>query len=161
MPTKKKGVSRKRTTSQPEGRKRKAPGTTGKGNWFHIEVRPKGLFVMFRNHDVGKKSGDLERVAGKRASGSWATQAWLVSKQSAHKEGKHLVADTKDVKKLFKELRSEPIHVKGDIFEAKDRVNVPEKAKPTKAQKVARAKNIKKAQNTRASKKKAVRSKGK
>lgn len=149
-------TSTQRARAQPEGRKRKRPGTTSQGNWYRIEVRPKGEFVTFRNHDVGKKNGNLERVAGQRRSGSWATQAWLVNKKSAHKEGKRLVADTKEVRALLGKLGSAPQHIKGDIFAAKDRPNVPEKVKPTKAQQTARVKNIKKAQSARAAKQRRV-----
>jgi hypothetical protein len=39
--------------------------------------------------------------------------------------------------------------VKGDIFEARPRPNVPEAAKPTPAQQKARRENIKKAQAAR------------
>jgi hypothetical protein len=88
-------------------------------------------------------------VAGKRRSGSWDTQTWLVSKQDAHREGDRLVPDTADARKLFAKLGSEPRHVKGDIFKAKDRPNVPEREKPTPAQQRARTQNIKKAQAAR------------
>ena len=46
-------------------------------------------------------------------------------------------------------LGSEPKHVKGDVFKAKDRPNVPEREKPTTAQQKARSTNIKKAQAAR------------
>ena len=49
----------------------------------------------------------------------------------AHREGRRLVPDTKDAKNLFAKLSTSPKHVKGDIFEAKDRLNVPEREKPT------------------------------
>ena len=134
--------------AQPQGRSRTKPGTTGEGEYYHIEVRPKEEFVTFRNQDVGKPGG-LQRVAGKRTSGSWDTVKWLVSKDYAHKEGKKLVADNPEARKLFAELGAEPRHVKGDIFKAKDRPNVPEKDKPTPAQQRARSANIKKAQQAR------------
>jgi hypothetical protein len=98
--------------------------------------------------DVGDPGG-LQRVAGQRASGSWATQAWLVNKKFAHISGDKLIADDADAKKLFKQLGSEPELKKGDVFVAKDRPNVPEKDKPTLAQRRARAANIKKAQAVR------------
>lgn len=41
------------------------------------------------------------------------------------------------------------MHVKGDVFEAKDRPNIPERKKPTAAQTKARLENIKKAQEAR------------
>ena len=134
--------------AQPQGRARKKPGTTGEGDFFRIQVRPKSQFVTFRTQDVGDP-GHIERVAGKRQSGSWATQAWLVSKEDAHVRNGTLVADTKDAKDLLARLGSAPRHVKGDVFEAKDRPNVPERAKPTPAMKKARAQNIKKAQAAR------------
>ena len=134
--------------AQPQGRGRKKPGTGGGGEFYRIVVRPKEEFVTFRTQDVGKPGG-IERLAGKRQSGSWATQAWLVSKQDAHVEGDKLVPDTADVRKLFADLGSEPVHVKGDVFEAKDRTNVPEREKPTEAQQRARTENIRKAQAAR------------
>ena len=134
--------------SQPQGRGRKKPGTTGEGNFYRIQVRPKGAFVTFRTQDVGGP-GHVERLAGKRQSGTWDTQAWLVSKPDAHIEGDKLVPDTADARDLLAKLGSEPRHVKGDVFEAKDRPNVPESEKPTEAQQRARSRNIKKAQAAR------------
>jgi hypothetical protein len=134
--------------AQPQGRNRKKPGTSGEGEFYRIEVRDKDDFVTFRNQDVGEPGG-IERLAGKRSSGSWDTVTWLVDKKFAHPEGKYLVPDHKDAKNLFEDLGSKPVHVKGDVFEAKDRQNVPEKKKPTAAQKQARSTNIKKAQAAR------------
>jgi hypothetical protein len=134
--------------AQPQGRGRKKPGTTGGGEFFRIEVRPKSEFVTFRTQDVGEPGG-IERLAGKRPSGSWDTQAWLVSKQDAHLEGNKLVPDTQDARDLFGKLGSEPVHVKADIFKAKDRPNIPEREKPTEARQRARTSNIKKAQAAR------------
>jgi hypothetical protein len=133
--------------SQPQGGERKRPGAGG-GNFYRVEVRPKTEFVTFRTQDVGGK-GHIERVAGKRESGSWATVAWLIGKSDAHISGRKLVADSRDAKQLLQKLGSEPVHRSGDRFEAKDRPNVPERAKPTSAQKSARSKNIKKAQAAR------------
>jgi len=140
--------SRQHSLAQPKGRKRVKPGTKGEGDYFRIVVRPKEQFVTFRNQDVGKPGG-LQRLAGKRSSGSWSTQAWLVSKDDAHIEHDELVPDSKDAKDLLSKLGSKPVHEKGDVFSAKDRRNVPEKEKPTAAQKRARASNIKKAQAAR------------
>ncbi len=127
---------------------RAKPGTKGTGDYYRVEVRPKSQFKSFRVQDVGDPGG-LERLAGHRSSGSWATHAWLISKDKAHVQDDKLVADDKDAKKLLASLGSEPIHVKGDIFKAKDRKNVAEKDKPTAAQKRAQAVNIKKAQAAR------------
>jgi hypothetical protein len=140
--------SREHASAQPEGQGRKKPGTTGEGNYYHVEVRPKNEFTAFRTQDVGEE-GHLQRVAGKRASGSWATAKWLISKEDAHIEQGKLVGDTKDAKELIKKLGSEPVRKSGDLFEAKDRRNVPERSKPTAAQTRARRENIKKAQAAR------------
>jgi hypothetical protein len=134
--------------AQPQGRGRKKLGTQGGGEFYRIQVRPKGEFVTFRTQDTGSP-GHIERLAGKRQSGSWDTQAWLISKQDAHMEGGMLVPDTADARDLLSKLGSEPRHVEGDVFEAKDRPNVPERAKPTAAQQRARTANIKKAQAAR------------
>jgi len=142
---------REHAASQPEGRERQKPGTTAKGNYYHVEVRPKDEFTTFRTQDVGEH-GHLQRVAGKRSSGSWSTATWLINKEDAHVEGGKLVPDTKDAKDLLKKLGSEPRHLSGDRFKAKDRPNVPERAKPTPAQTRARRENIKKAQAVRHSK---------
>jgi hypothetical protein len=139
---------REHALAQPEGRKRAKPGSKGEGDYFRIVLRPKEEFVTFRYHDVGKK-GHIQRLAGKRSSGSWDTQTWLISKDDAHLEGEMLVPDTEDAKEVIEALGAKPKHVKGDIFEAKDRPNVPESEKPTRAQQRARLENIKKAQQAR------------
>jgi hypothetical protein len=99
---------------------------------------------------VGDK-GHIIRLAGRRSSGSWDTQTWLISKNDSHLEGETIVGDTADSRKLIESLGSKPIMVKGDVFEAKDRPNVPESKKPTEAQKKAWAENIRKAQAARRS----------
>jgi len=139
---------RERSLAQPEGRKRAKPGTKGEGDYFRVVVRPKDDFTTFRYHDVGER-GHILRLAGKRSSGSWDTQAWLISKEDAHREGDTLVADSDDARELIETLSTKPRHVKGDVFEAKDRPNIPERSKPTKAQQRARLENIKKAQQAR------------
>ncbi len=137
-----------RSRAQPKGRARQKPGSAGKGAYYHIEVRPKEEFVAFRTQDVGGP-GHIQRVAGRRSSGAWATTTWLVSKEDAHLKGRHLEPDTADVRDLLKQLGSEPMLVQGDRFRARPRLNVPESAKPTPAQRRAQQANIKKAQAAR------------
>jgi hypothetical protein len=141
---------RQRAIAQPEGRKRAKPGSKGKGDYYRIIVRDKNQFSSFKTHDVGDK-GNIQRIAGHRPSGSWDTQAWLISKDRAKKVKDTLEAKDKDVQEMLDQLGSKPKHIKGDIFEAKPRPNVPEKDKPTKAQQKAREENIKKAQKARRS----------
>jgi hypothetical protein len=123
-------------------RKRAKPGSRGGGRFFHIELRPSAQFVAFRVQDVGTPGG-VERVAGKRASGSWDTAKWLVEKTDAHVEDGRLVAEAK---KLFASLGSAPVHIAGDRFRAKPRRDIPEDEKPTPAMRRAQLSNIKKAQ---------------
>jgi len=134
--------------AQPEGRRRRKPGSTGGGDYYRVEVRPKGEFVTFRTHDIGEP-GHVQRIAGKRRSGSWDDQTWLISKSDAHVEGGRLVADTADVAAVLVKIGPAQ-HAYADRFEGHPRYNVPEKDKPTPAQKRARRTNIRKAQAKRA-----------
>ena len=134
--------------SQSQSSRRQKPGSTGQGNYYHVEVRDGSDFETFRTQDVGDP-GHVQRVSGKRASGSWATVKWLIGKEDAHVEGGKLVGDTRDVKDLLKKLRTKPVQIRGDRFEAKPRRNVPERSKPTAAQTRARRQNIKRAQSAR------------
>ncbi|MCF6154365.1 MAG: hypothetical protein E3K36_03745 [Candidatus Brocadia sp.] len=138
---------REHARAQPEGRARAKPGTKGKGKYYRIVVRPKEEFVTFRYHDVGQP-GHTQRLAGKRSSGSWADQAWLISKEDAHIENGELVADTSETQGILDKIGPAK-QVKGDIFQGHPRRNVPETEKPTPAQKRARAENIRKAQEAR------------
>lgn len=140
--------SRQHAAAQPEGRARKKPGAGGEGNYYHVEVRRSEDFATFRTQDVGEP-GHIQRVAGKRGSGSWDTVKWLISKDDAHLEQETLVPDSSEAKKVLAELGSPPVHLKGDLFEARPRPNVAESDKPTPAQKRARSANIKKAQAAR------------
>jgi hypothetical protein len=143
-------TKRQRSLAQPEGRSRRKPGTTGKGKFFRIEIRPKAQFTSFRVQDVGKKGG-LERLAGRRSSGSWSTVSWLLSKEKAHVGPNHtlVIDDKKDKASLAKAISGKVKWVKGDVFSAHPAKNVPEAAKPTPAMKRAQKANIKKAQSAR------------
>ena len=137
-----------RARAQPQGRDRARPGSTGEGAYYHVELRPKADFTTFRTQDVGNRGG-IERVAGKRSSGSWDTMKWLIGKEHAHVQDGRLVADTQEAREVLDSLGSEPMHLSGDRFKAAPRPNVPERDKPTPAQKKARQKNILKAQAAR------------
>jgi hypothetical protein len=127
---------------------RKKPGSTGKGEYYHIEVLPARDFVTFQTQDVGRP-GHIQRVAGRRASGYWATVKWLIGKEDAHLQDNKLVPDTKDAEEVIEQLGSKPVHLIGDRFKARPHRNIPEADKPTAAQTQARRKNIKKAQAAR------------
>lgn len=126
-------------------KRRAPPGSRGRGRFYRIEMRPKKNFVMFRNQDVGR-SGNLERLAGKRENGKWDTVSWLVEKDVAHVDRNgELVIDDPKTRTALKQIRGKIVHKKGDVFEAKPRKNVPEKSKPTTAQRRA----LKKARQAR------------
>lgn len=146
MATSRKNQNGKGSKSQSSGRAK--PGSGGQGNYYHIELRDGSDFETFRTQDVGDP-GHLQRVAGKRASGSWATVKWLVSKNDAHVEDGKLVGDTQEARDLIKRLRSRPTQIRGDRFQAKPRRNLSERSKPTATQSRARQQNIKKAQAAR------------
>src|SRR3989338_9546055 len=95
---------RQHALAQPQGRMRKKPGTTGKGKFFRIEVRPKSEFKTFRVKDVGRKGG-VERLAGKRSSGSWDTVAWLISKEDAKIKNRELMIKDVHAKTVLKNLK--------------------------------------------------------
>jgi len=141
-------TKRQHTLAQPQGRGRTKPGTTGKGKFYRIMVRPKGEFTSFRVQDVGQKGG-LERLAGRRSSGSWDTVSWLISKEDAKVKDGHLMITDAKAKSVLKSISGHIYHVKGDIFKAHPRKNVPEAAKPTPAMRRAQKANIKKAQAAR------------
>jgi hypothetical protein len=133
--------TRKRRTKS----RRAKPGASGSGGFFHIQVRPRTEFVSFRNQDVGRRSG-IERVAGRRANGSWDTQKWLIGKSEAHRAGKQLKPDSAAARKVLSQLGSTPRHLGGDRFIAKPRRRIPASEKPTPAMRRAQLANIRKAQ---------------
>lgn len=139
---------RQHSLAQPEGRARRRPGTGGHGNYFRIELRPKAKYVAYRLQDVGR-SGHTKRLAGRTAKGNWSTKSWLVHKSDATvRDGKLFIKGGKAAS-ILKSIRGNIRQLKGDIFFAKPRRNVPEREKPTASQQAAYRKNIKKAQRVR------------
>ena len=104
---------------------RRKPGSSGKGDYYHVEVRPGEKFVSFRTQDVGRR-GHIQRVAGQRFSGYWTTVKWLIGKEEAHVQDAKLVPDTKAAKEVIEQLGSPPVHWIGDRFRAKPDPNTPE-----------------------------------
>lgn len=140
---------RQHALAQPQWRSRKKPGSSGEGDFYHIEIRPKAQFTSFRTQDVWEKGG-LERVAWRRPSGSRDTATRLVSKEVAHMTADHkLIIDETKARSVLDDISGEITRVKGDTFKAKPRKNIPEKDKPTPAMKKAQTQNIKKAQEAR------------
>lgn len=136
---------RERAYAQPEGRNRLRPGTGGHGKFFRIEVRPNSNFVRYRVQNLGRP-GHTKRLAGQRSSGSWATKSWLVAKGDAYIQNKKLIVSDPIASIISRAIRGPIRHLKGDIFVAKPRRDIPEKEKPTPAMRKAQKNNIKKAQ---------------
>jgi hypothetical protein len=103
---------------------------------------------MFRVQDVGERGG-IERVAGRRASGSWSTLKWLIGKELAHVEGRTLVADSVDARRVLARLGSPPVRIRGDRFEARSQRNAAKRHRRTPAPKRARPRHLRKAQAVR------------
>ena len=122
--------SRKNKISTSRKQTRRKPGSTGKGEYYHIEVLPKADFVTFQTQDVGRR-GHIQRVAGRRSSGYWSTVKWLIDKDDAHIQDNKLVPDTKDAQAVIEQLGSEPVRMLGDLFKARPRPNFRQETKST------------------------------
>ena len=131
---------------------RRKPGSSGKGDYYHVEVRPGEKFVTFRTQDVGRR-GHIQRVVGQRSSGYWTTVKWLIGKEDARVQDEKLVPETRAAKDVINQLGSQPIHLVGDRFKARPQPNAPESTDPTSVQRRARRENIKKAPAARPKKK--------
>jgi|SRR5215510_14037664 len=134
---------RKNKLSASRQKTRKKPGSTGKGEYYHIEVLPKADFVTFQTQDVGRR-GHIQRVAGLRSSGYWSTVKWLIDKDDAHIQDNKLVPDTKAAKNVIEQLGSEPVHMLGDLFKARPRPSFRQEVKPAHNQTHARRETAKK-----------------
>lgn len=126
------------------------PGSSGKGDYYHVEVRPGEKFVSFRTQEVGRR-GQIQRVTGQRFSGYWTTVKWLIGKEEAHVQDAKLVPDTKAAKEVIQQLGSQPVHWIGDRFRAKPDPNAPESTDLTVNRK---GENSRKAPTTRRKKSK-------
>lgn len=107
----------KQATKKARGKKREKPGATGEGKYYHIEIRPREQFTLFRTQDVGEKGG-IQRVAGQRDDGSWETQTWLIGKELAHVEQGRLVPDAEAAREVLDDLEAAPEPIEGDRFRA-------------------------------------------
>ena len=153
-------IGRQRQSEKQNNRKaqtkkqtRRAPGSTGRGDFYHVEVRPGEEFVTFQTQDVGRR-GHIQRVAGRRSSGYWTTVKWLIGKEDAHIQNEQLIPDTKAAKDVIKQLGSQPVRLIGDRFRAKPNPNRSETVNPISSQRRTRSENIKKAQTSRRKSKK-------
>ena len=107
---------------------RKKPGSTGQGDYYHVELTSPRGFETFRTQDVGRR-GHIQRVAGKKADGgSWQTVKWLIGKQDAHRRGDRLVPDSKGAREVIEDLGAQPVHVSGDRFKVRARAGAGKKS---------------------------------
>src|SRR6185436_1693804 len=127
---------------------RRKPGSTGAGEYYHIEVLPRTDFVSFRTQEVGRR-GHIQRVAGQRSSGYWSTVKWLIDKNEAHVQDNKLVADTPAAKEVIEQLGSEPVRMLGDLFKARPRPNFQGKVKSSFSKETPTTEKVKTARTTR------------
>ena len=127
--------------------RRAKPAARPRG-FFHIEVQPKEAFVEFKSQDIGRDGG-IERVAGKRAGGSWSTQEWLIAKDQAHVERGTLIGDTADARRVLTLLRSEPRRIKADRFTIHGSSGMPPEVRPTMVPRRAGVTNVRAPQKGR------------
>jgi hypothetical protein len=139
-------AARKKTTTKARARaktakakprakstaRRRTKSAARRRGFFHIEVQPKEAFVEFKTQDIGSEGG-IERVAGKRAGGSWSTQEWLIAKDQAHVERGTLIGDTVDARRVLTMLGTEPRHIKADRFTIHGHTGMPADVSPTLA----------------------------
>ena len=121
--------------------RRRTKSAARRRGFFHIEVQPKEAFVEFKTQDIGGEGG-IERVAGKRAGGSWSTQEWLIAKDQAHVERGMLIGDTVDARRVLAMLGAEPRHIKADRFTIHGHTGLPEDVRPTLAPRRAGLTNV-------------------
>lgn len=97
--------------------KRKEPGSTGEGRYFHIIVHPQETFTHFCTRDVGR-SGHSLLVLGKKKDGRWATHKWLINKKDAYisSAGKLCSSDFK-VQQILDYCDGNLVHREKDIFQ--------------------------------------------
>jgi len=126
--------------SQPEGKERAKPGSTEKGEYYHVEIRPREEFTRFHTY-VNEKTG-IQRVAGRHKTGTWDDQEWLISKEDAHIENERLIPDSAEAQDFFKALGSKPVHVMADRFKVNPEHNLPESTKRNLTKKGERRRNI-------------------
>ncbi len=119
-------------------RRRTKPRQRG---FFHIEVQPKEAFVAFKTQDIGGEGG-IERIAGRRAGGSWSTQEWLIAKDQAHVERGTLIGDTVDARRVLTMLGSEPRRIKADRFTIHGHTGLPADISPALAPRRAGLSNV-------------------
>jgi len=80
--------------------------------FYEIQVRPKRGFVRFKTYSGSP--GHLERLVGKRSTGTWDTVAWLVAKEDAHITGGQLVIDEQKARSVLQKLVGPIVHQEGD-----------------------------------------------
>ena len=87
--------------------------TASSGLYYRIEVCPEERFVDYLTHDVGTTT---KRLTGQNVRGIWRTKSWLIQKEDAHVEGKILIIDAPETKRLLHTVEGTITHYKGDVY---------------------------------------------
>lgn len=96
---------------------RKAPGSTGLGCYFHIEISPSSEFDAFFTKDVGRLGHSLLVLGRRKKDGKWATHKWLINKNDAYiTELGKLDSDDRRVKEILDYVSTDLVHKEKDVF---------------------------------------------
>lgn len=102
---------------------RRQPGEGGGGKYYHILLRPKGRFVLFRTVPVVDTYGVLE-VLGRKPTDEWEAHKILVRKDIAVQKGRELSVMLHSARFMLPELRGPIRQLHDDVFVAKPFENV-------------------------------------
>lgn len=97
---------------------RKQPGEGGGGKYYHILLRPKGRFVLFRTIPVVDTDGTLE-VLGRKPTDEWETHKILVRKEITVQKGRELSVTLHSTRFMLPELQGPIRQLHDDVFVAK------------------------------------------
>lgn len=95
-----------------------------RNKYYEIVVRPQSEFKT-EEYRTDMLDEGIVRLAGRRMSGLWDTQAWFLSEEHARMKNGKLIPVTEPAKHVVKTLASEPKWVKTNVFRARDKFKIP------------------------------------
>lgn len=110
-------VSQQKRGGEPSTLRRQ-PGAGGGGKYYHVVLRPKDRFTLFRTIPVIDTQGVLE-VLGKKPTDEWETHKILVRKEIAVQNGRALSVILDSARIMLPELQGPIQQLHDDVFFAK------------------------------------------
>ncbi len=96
---------------------RKQPGSTSRGNYFHIEISPKTEFEAFYTKDIGRIGHSLLVLGKRKSDGKWVGQKLLINKNDAYiSERGRLESEDPSIMRMLNNLDGDILHKTMDIF---------------------------------------------